>query len=80
LPGLLDLDPGTRFYGATERPQRAIELLKEMRTMAWREGEVYRCPDPECGCEVTVTRGSALAEARSQPPTCCCGKTMQQAA
>lgn len=48
--------------------------------MAWREGEVYRCPDPKCGCEVTVTRGSAPAEARSQPPTCCCGKTMQQAA
>jgi hypothetical protein len=48
--------------------------------MAWREGEIYRCPDPDCACEVTVTQGSALAETSAQPPTCCCGKTMQQAA
>lgn len=26
--------------------------------MALREGEVYRCPDANCGCEITVTKGA----------------------
>jgi len=30
--------------------------------MAFREGQVYRCVDPACGCEVTVTK--------SAPPDC----------
>jgi hypothetical protein len=40
--------------------------------MPCREGEVYRCPLPECGCEVTVTSCDS--------PDCqgltCCGQTM----
>jgi hypothetical protein len=31
--------------------------------MPFHEGEVYRCPYPNCGCEVTVTKA----------PTCCFG-------
>ena len=27
--------------------------------MAFKQGEIYRCPDPNCGCEITVTRGAA---------------------
>lgn len=45
--------------------------------MVFREGEVYRCPDPACGCEVTVTRGAALGQGGDLSPTCCCGKTME---
>lgn len=30
--------------------------------MALREGEIYRGSDPNCGCEITVTK--------SAPPTC----------
>lgn len=40
------------------------------------EGEVYRCPDESCGCEVTVTKGAPAGCAGQQNPTCCCGKTM----
>lgn len=32
--------------------------------MAFKEGEVYGCPDPECGCEITVTNGAAPWERR----------------
>ncbi|WP_309117705.1 hypothetical protein [Saccharothrix sp.] len=44
--------------------------------MLLREGEVYRCPDNSCGCEVTVTKGAPVGCAGRQNPTCCCGKTM----
>jgi len=27
--------------------------------MAFKQGEVYKCPDPNCGCEITVTKGAA---------------------
>jgi len=40
--------------------------------MALREGEVYRCPDAGCGCEVTVTRSAAAGCSGQQSPTCCC--------
>jgi len=26
--------------------------------MAFKEGEVYKCPDADCGCEVTVTKAA----------------------
>lgn len=44
--------------------------------MALRQGEVYRCPDPNCGCEVTVTRGAVEGCRGDQNPTCCSGHTM----
>jgi hypothetical protein len=43
--------------------------------MALQQGEVYRCPDRECGCEITVTRGAA-GKSSNQNPRCCCGKEM----
>lgn len=46
--------------------------------MAWQQGEVYQCADPNCGCEVTVTKGAKPGQGGNQPPTCCCGKPMQK--
>lgn len=45
--------------------------------MAFKEGEIYRCPDPECGCEIKVTKGAAPGKGGDQNPRCCCcGKEM----
>ncbi len=46
--------------------------------MPFRQGEVYRCPLPDCGCEVTVTRGAPPDCQGQQNPTCCCGHTMEK--
>lgn len=46
--------------------------------MALREGEVYRCTDESCGCEVTVTKGAAPGQGGDLNPSCCCGRTMQK--
>lgn len=39
-------------------------------------GERYRCPDADCGCEITVTRGAASGRCGDRNPICCCGRTM----
>ena len=44
--------------------------------MAFKQGEMYRCPDDSCGCELTVTKGAAADCQGTSNPTCCCGKTM----
>ncbi len=44
--------------------------------MAIKEGEVYKCPNPNCGCEITVTKSPAPGSGGDQPPRCCCGKEM----
>lgn len=44
--------------------------------MALKQGEVYRCPDPNCGCEITVTRSAGTDCKGTQNPRCCCGKEM----
>ncbi len=46
--------------------------------MPLRHGEVYMCPDPKCGCELTVTKPAPPDCPGTQNPTCCCGKTMQK--
>ena len=46
--------------------------------MAWKEGDVYKCPDPECGCEVTVTTAPLPGQGGDKALTCCCGQTMAQ--
>lgn len=48
--------------------------------MAFREGEVYRCPDETCGCELTVSKGAPPDCPAAAAPTCCCGKTMVKVA
>jgi len=47
--------------------------------MAFKQGEVYRCPDPNCGCELTVTKDSKEGAGGNQAPTCFCGKSMEKA-
>lgn len=44
--------------------------------MPFREGEVFRCPQADCGCELTVTKAAPPTCTGQQAPTCCCGKTM----
>lgn len=44
--------------------------------MALKQGEVYKCPDSDCGCEVTVTKGPAPGKGGNQAPHCCCGSEM----
>lgn len=46
--------------------------------MPFHEGDVYRCPDPDCGCEVTVTKGAAPGRGGDRSPTCCCGLMMDK--
>ena len=46
--------------------------------MALRKGEVYRCPDANCGCEITVTKGAPEGCKGQEQPRCCCGTTMEK--
>jgi len=46
--------------------------------MAFKQGEVYRCPDESCGCEVTVTKAAAAECGGDANPTCCSGHTMEK--
>ena len=46
--------------------------------MALQKGEKYRCPDPQCGCEIEVTKGAAPGMGGNLAPRCCCGKEMQK--
>lgn len=49
---------------------------REFVLMAFQKGEVCQCPDPACGCEMTVTKGAQPGQRGDQLPTCCCSKTM----
>jgi hypothetical protein len=44
--------------------------------MSLKQGEVYVCKDPKCGCEITVTKGAAASCTGTAAPRCCCGKDM----
>jgi len=46
--------------------------------MPLAEGEVYRCPDPRCGGEVTVTKGAAPGHGGDRSLACCCGHAMEE--
>jgi hypothetical protein len=46
--------------------------------MPFLEGEVYRCPDSDCGCELTVTK-PPLPTCPDPEALTCCGKTMEKA-
>jgi hypothetical protein len=43
--------------------------------MAMKKGEKYECTNQECGCAVSVTRGSE-APGATRAPRCCCGEEM----
>ncbi len=46
--------------------------------MAFKQGEVYRCTDDACACELTVTKAAPASCEGMEYPTCCCGKTMEK--
>ncbi len=48
--------------------------------MALREGEVYRCPNANCGCEITVTKSAPAGCKGQEQPRCCCGNSMEKVA
>jgi len=43
--------------------------------MGMKRGEKYQCPNPECGCEISVTKGTSSESAHLEPK-CCCGEHM----
>ncbi len=44
--------------------------------MVMKKGEVYRCTNRRCNCEVVVWRASELEGSRN--PMCCCGSEMKK--
>jgi hypothetical protein len=46
--------------------------------MALRTGELYRCPNEKCGCEIQVTRGAKPGGGGDNNPRCCCGMEMKK--
>lgn len=45
--------------------------------MPLKQDERYRCPDPQCGCEIQVTKGAPPTCKGNIKPRCCCGKEME---
>jgi hypothetical protein len=43
--------------------------------MPMTEGQIYRCLNRDCGCEIKVIRASIDAHAN---PRCCCGAEMKK--
>jgi hypothetical protein len=43
--------------------------------MLMTEGQIYRCQNRDCKCEVAVTKPSAEG---SSNPRCCCGAEMKK--
>lgn len=45
--------------------------------MAWLQGDVFRCANPDCECELTLTRESKNKRGSFLPECCCCGRLME---
>ncbi len=45
--------------------------------MALKQGEHYRCTNPDCGCEIEVTKGAGPG-GRDLSVRCCCGLEMEK--
>jgi len=43
--------------------------------MPFKQGQIYRCSDASCGCEITVTQSAQRSEG-SHTHRCCCGREM----
>jgi hypothetical protein len=55
--------------------RRNVACEKE-NVMAFKTGERFKCPDPNCGCEIEVTKGASESCNGEQSPRCCCGRDM----
>jgi hypothetical protein len=44
--------------------------------MAWLQGEVFKCSNADCECEVTLTKASKRTHGSFLPDCCCCGRLM----
>lgn len=42
-----------------------------------QQGEKYQCTNEDCGCQISVTKGSEIDDADAENPTCCCGEEME---
>ncbi len=67
-----------KVYDIIAARNRAVNLTGGRKNMALQKGEVYRCPDANCGCEITVTRGAPAGCKGQGQPRCCCGMTMEK--
>jgi len=85
LPSLSVNHPAREALDATSSKKERLTLypcielkleLKGGKPMALKQGETYRCPDAECGCEITVTRGANPNCKANLNLRCCCGKEM----
>ena len=52
-------------------------MLREGTTMALKKGETYDCPNPDCACQIQVTRSANPSGGGDDNPRCCCGEEMQ---
>jgi hypothetical protein len=44
--------------------------------MAMQAGEIYRCTNNDCSCEIEVTKGAGRGGGE-EAPRCCCGMPME---
>ena len=51
--------------------------LREGTIMALKKGETYDCPNPDCACQIQVTRSANPSGGGDDNPRCCCGEEMQ---
>jgi hypothetical protein len=47
--------------------------------MPFKKSDHYKCPDPNCGCEIEVTKGAPASCEGNAKPRCCCGREMVKA-
>jgi len=45
--------------------------------MPLKNGDRYRCSNPDCGCELVVTKDSKSGQ--DLPLSCCCGQELRKA-
>jgi hypothetical protein len=64
--------------GDRARGHSGLELKFTGTHMALRTGELYRCPNENCGCEIQVTRGAKPGGGGDNNPRCCCGMEMKK--
>jgi hypothetical protein len=50
-----------------------------MRAVLWRAGELYRCLNSRCECEIIIAQLPRTGRTLESLPTCCsCGTPMQR--